>query len=403
LIFDLNPNSSDVGSNFLERLVRFCEILREEQFGTTPAETLDAACVVMMIDISRIEDFRRALKSALVKRSEDYERFDRLFTIFWLPAGKNRQENPLGRVSIPGRKIERTLRIPDSQINQTGKGRITAGAMFASTTPDSQDAEKLLGIYSPLETTSRKSFGDLYLAEDRALLKRGLRSLAKATATRPGRRFRISQDGNEFDFRRTLRANLKTGGHTVDFELRSKKLTKSRLVIFCDISGSMDSYSDRVLKLIYHLSNTIKGSQIFGFSTRVESLNTYLQGKSLREASQLVSKKIDFWSSGTRIGSALGDLLSNHSGVLRSSTVFIVISDGWELGDIPILRSRLNEIRRRVAAIIWLNPQADSPDYVPLAEGMKSSLPYVDVFAGLDIFSNRTKFRRAFGRVRLQN
>ncbi len=135
-----------MGSNFLERLVRFCEILREEQFGTTPTETLDAACALIAIDISRIEDFRRALKSALVKRSEDYERFDRLFTIFWLPAGKNRQENPLGRVSIPGRKIERTLRIPDSQINQTGKGRITAGAMSTSTTPDSQDAEKLWNL-----------------------------------------------------------------------------------------------------------------------------------------------------------------------------------------------------------------------------------------------------------------
>jgi len=401
----LNPinSGSETGFNFLERLVTFSEVLRGEEFGTTPAETLDAVRAMAAIDISKLNDFQRALKSTLVKRSEDYDRFDHFFTMFWLSGKINKQESPLGKISIPGGKIERSLKIPDLPVKQSGKGRITAGAMFTSTAPDSQDAEKLLGIYSPLETTSRKSFGDLYVARDRALLKRGLRSLANVTATRPGRRFAMAQNGNVLDFRRTFRQNLKTGGNAVDFELRVRKLSKSRLVVFCDISGSMDSYTERVLKLVYHLSNTIKGSQVFAFSTRVVSLNNYLRGKSMREATLMVSKNIDFWSSGTRIGSALGDLLSNHSGLLRSSTVFIVISDGWELGDIAILRSRLNEIRRRVAAIIWLNPQADSPDYVPLAEGMKSSLPYVDVFAGLDIFSNRVKFRRAFATVHLQN
>ena len=401
----MNPinSGSETGFNFLERLVTFSEVLRGEEFGTTPAETLDAVRAMAAIDISKLNDFQRALKSTLVKRSEDYDRFDHFFTMFWLSGKINKQESPLGKISIPGGKIERSLKIPDLPVKQSGKGRITAGAMFTSTAPDSQDAEKLLGIYSPLETTSRKSFGDLYVARDRALLKRGLRSLANVTATRPGRRFAMAQNGNVLDFRRTFRQNLKTGGNAVDFELRVRKLSKSRLVVFCDISGSMDSYTERVLKLVYHLSNTIKGSQVFAFSTRVVSLNNYLRGKSMREATLMVSKNIDFWSSGTRIGSALGDLLSNHSGLLRSSTVFIVISDGWELGDIAILRSRLNEIRRRVAAIIWLNPQADSPDYVPLAEGMKSSLPYVDVFAGLDIFSNRVKFRRAFATVHLQN
>ncbi len=383
----------------MERLVEFCQILRKEGYGVTPAETQDAAQAVMAIDLSRPEDLHDALKSSLVKRSEDYSRFDELFKTFWLSKRLvNRTENPLGRISVAGgKKIERTLWIPNSKSNQIGRGRITAGSMFSSTSPNAEDAGKMLGIYSPLETTSRKSFEDLNLADDRALLKRGLRSFARATATRPGRRYFASRAGERFDFRRTLRKNLKTGGHAVEIELRKRKLSKSRLVVLCDISGSMDSYSGRVLKLIYLLGNTIRGSQVFGFSTRVVPLNRYLQGKSLREASHLVSENIDIWSSGTRIGSALGDLLSNHSGLLRSSTVFIVISDGWELGDLEILRSRLNEISRRVARIVWLNPQADSPDYVPLAEGMKNSLPYIDTFAGLDVLSNRVKFRRAFG------
>jgi len=380
----------------LDRLVAFSEILRDAQFGVTPAETLDASEAIATIDIANVEDFRLALKTALVKKSEYYDRFDELFKKFWL-VRSGATENPLGRISIPGKKIERTLRIPAPNSNQTGRGRITAGSMFSSQSQSANDAEKMLGIYSPLETMSRKSFNDLKLAEDRAILKRGLRSLAKATATRPGRRSTLSKNGRELDFRNTLRENLKTGGHSLQLELRRRKLSKSRIVVLCDISGSMDSYSNRVLKVIYHLSNTIRGSQVFGFSTSVISLNRYMQGKSLSEASRLVSERVDIWSSGTRIGSALGDMLSNHSGVLRSTSVFIIISDGWELGDIAKLRARLNEIQRKVALVIWLNPQADSPDYFPLAEGMKSSLPYIDIFAGLDILSNRNKFRRVFG------
>jgi len=378
---------------FLDRLVAFSELLREEQFGVTPAETLDATEAVLAIDLSEQESFRLALKAALVKRSEDYDRFEDLFRKFWM----TRSSNPLGRISLPGKKIERTLQIPQNPSNQTGRGRVTAGSMISSIGPGVDDVDKLLGIYSPLETTSRKSFEELHFARDRALLKRGLRSFARATATRPGRRYIISQNGERVDFRKLFRKNLKTGGQTLELDLRSRKLTKSHLVVLCDISGSMDSYSVRVLKLLYHLANTIRGSQVFGFSTGVVSLNPYLRGKSWKEASRLVSERVDIWSSGTRIGSALGELLSRHSGVLRSSTVFIMISDGWELGDLGILRLRLEEIRKRVALVVWLNPQADSPDYVPLAEGMKSSLQYIDVFAGLDIFTNRAKFRQSFG------
>lgn len=384
-------------ASFLERLIVFSELLREEQFGVTPAETLDSAQATMVTDISNLEDFRTALKSTLVKRSDDYGRFDQLFKKFWLTNLSNLKQNPLGRISIPRQqKVERALHIPEAPSNKTSTGRITAGSMFTSPAPNLvEGADKTLGIYSPLETTSRKSFEDLNLARDRALLKRGLRGFARATATRPGRRYERSQNG-QLNFRGMLRKNLRTGGHSAEIELRKRKLSKSRLVVLCDISGSMDSYSGRVLKLIYHLNNTIRGSQVFGFSTRIIPLSRYLQGKSLREATRMISDHVDIWSSGTRIGSALNDLLANHSGILRSTTVFIVISDGWELGDIGVLRSKLGEIRRRVNRIIWLNPQADSSDYKPLAEGMKSSLPYIDLFAGLDIFSDRAKFRRAF-------
>ena len=391
-------------SQFIERLVEFSELLRANEFGVTPAETVDAARALMLIDVLNFAEFRSALKSALIKRSEDYEKFDQLFDGFWLTKFPNRRENPLGRVTVPSApKIERTLGASDIKSNRIGRGRIIAGSMLTSEAPDTGEFEKKLRIYSPLETTSRKTFQDLGIARDRALLKRAMRSFARATATRRGRRFLSSTTGARVDFRSTIRKNLRTGGHAFQIQLREKKISKSRLVLLCDISGSMDSYSSRVLKLIYHLSNTVSGAKIFGFSTRVVSLDHYLKGETLKAASLKISEHVEVWSSGTRIGSALGDLLTKHSGVLRSTTVFVIISDGWELGDLAILRSRLADVRRRVRGIVWLNPQADSADFVPLAEGMKNSLPYIDIFAGLDIFTNRTKFKRAFNSNPLSN
>jgi uncharacterized protein with von Willebrand factor type A (vWA) domain len=386
--------SDDERTSFLERLVQFSQLLRDEGFGVTPSETLDVTEAITITGVLKLEEFRNALRTTLVKRSEDYERFEALFRKFWLRPKNAGQLNPLGRVSTPRDKIARTLEAPNS--NQVGRGRVTAGSMFQSSAPVADSIDKLLAVYSPLETQSRKSFAELDAAKDRLILKRGLKSFARATATLPGRRYSISE-GRELDFRRTLRTNLKTGGQGVEIEQRSKKISKSRIVVLADISGSMDIYSKRILKLIYHMSNTIHGSVIFGFSTKVVPLNRFLQGKSLRESSDLISRNVDSWSSGTRIGSALKEVLSKYPGVLRSSAVFVIISDGWELGDLDTFRMGLREIRRQVRKIIWLNPQADSPDYQPLAEGMKIALPLVDVFAGLDVFSNRIKFRSVFG------
>lgn len=373
--------------------------MRGEQFGTTPAETLDAAQALMFVDISKIEEFRTSMKTVLVKRSDEYDRFDRLFDSYWLTKFPGRSKNPLGRISTGElKRVERQLGSKQVQTNnQIGRGRITAGSLLTSRSSNASDSDRMFGIYSPLETPSQKRFDDLEVAKDRSLLKRAMRTFARANSTRPGRRFRRSQKEEEFmDFRATMRNSLRTGGKEFDIRLRERYLSKSRLVVLCDISGSMDAYSSTVLKLMYHLCNTVRGTKIFGFSTCIVPLDRFLQGRSLGEALRLVSENVDIWSSGTRIGSALGDLLTNYGGFLRSTTVFVIISDGWELGDLEVLKSRLAAIRSRVNGIIWLNPQADSPDYVPLAEGMKSSLPYTDVFAGLDIFSNRAKFRKAF-------
>jgi len=123
----------------------------------------------------------------------------------------------------------------------------------------------------------------------------------------------------------------------------------------------MDSHSDQLLELLYYSCNTSRRTEVFAFSTRLIRLNRYLEGRSLWSASQLISENVNFWSSGTRIGSALGTLLTQYPGSLRSSTVLVIISDGWELDDLGILESNLRSIRSSVNRIICVNRLADNP------------------------------------------
>ena len=376
-------------------------MLRSEGFGTTPSETLDAVSAVgALADLSSDVTFREALRTSLAKREELSKRFDHFFDEFWLkPRG---MVNPLGRVSIQAKSkpIQRSIR--QTQSNEIGRGRTISNSKATSLVQSPNNAiekeQSLFALYSPIESLGRKNFGELFVQQDRLLLKRGVRSFARAMATRPGRRFEASDsESSLLDFRKTFRSSLKIGGDIADIKRRSKKISKTRLVVLCDISGSMDVHSARILKVLYHMANTIRGSQVFAFSTKVVQLNKYLQGVPLREAADLISQKVDIWSSGTRIGAALGELVGAHSGLFKTTTVFVVISDGWELGDLGVLRSQLQQIRRRVKRIVWLNPQADSPDYSPLAEGMKTALPYIDYFSGLDALSSRAMFKQVFG------
>ena len=151
--------------------------------------------------------------------------------------------------------------------------------------------------------------------------------------------------------------------------------------IHIDVSGSMDFHSTRLLKVLHLAQNTVPDARVFAFSTGLTRMERYLRGRSLRNAAREVSRNVEIWSSGTRIGAALGRLLREYSADLRADTVVVIISDGWEVGELEVLDENLAKMRRRVSKIVWLNPLADDPGYLPKTLGMQTALPYVDLFA----------------------
>lgn len=382
----------------LENLIAFCDFLRDRNLPVTSSETIDAARSILYTEIEQEGDFFLALRTCLLKRAEDIPLFERLFDQFW--SGKALHEDRIGldgrlsKTALPKASRLGSLKSDDSR-RQISHSVGLENNVHDSTSADLEENQVRVGsLYSPTESLQGRKFDNFYELKEIQALKRGLRRFARHFSTYPGRRF-VSSDSGIVNMPLSLRNSLGTAGEITSIIRRERKITKPRLVILCDISGSMDSYSNEIIAILYHACNVVKRVDVFGFSTRIVPLNQFLVGKTFREAKSSISESVKIWSSGTQIGSALGELIQHYSGVLRSRSVLLILSDGWELGDLQTLESNLAEARRRVSKIIWINPLADSTDYKPITAGMEIAVPHVDLLCGLKVFSEREAFSKA--------
>ncbi len=203
--------------------------------------------------------------------------------------------------------------------------------------------------------------------------------IAKRLARRISRRRRPVRRKGRVDLRRTLRANL-TRGDLIDLRFRARRRRKVRLVLLCDVSGSMDLYSRFLLQFLFALQNVFGRVETFTFSTRLTRITEYLKARSYRQVLRRLTEVRD-WSGGTRIGESLAQFNREWPTLVDRRTIVIVLSDGWDTGDPELLAAELLRIKRRAGRMIWLNPLLGNQSYEPLTRGMAAALPLVDHFA----------------------
>jgi uncharacterized protein with von Willebrand factor type A (vWA) domain len=121
--------------------------------------------------------------------------------------------------------------------------------------------------------------------------------------------------------------------------------------------------------------------EAFTFGTRLTRVTRELQGRDPDRALQAATGVVRDWAGGTRIGENLRALNDDwgRMGLTRGGVV-VIVSDGWERGDIDALVTQMERLQRASHTVIWVNPLAGEPGYEPLAQGMAASLPYVDHF-----------------------
>ena len=198
---------------------------------------------------------------------------------------------------------------------------------------------------------------------------------------RMSRRKTPSSKGREMDFRRTIRRTVRHGGEILELVRRRPKQKPLKIIVLCDVSGSMDPALTFVLQFFFTMQRAFRNSETFVFSTRLTRITDILKRNRWPEALKAISQRVQDWSGGTRIGTCL-DIFNDRymKSLAAGSAILIFISDGWDRGEPELLAAEMKRLKRRARRIIWMNPLLSAPDYEPLCLGMRTALPYVDHF-----------------------
>jgi uncharacterized protein with von Willebrand factor type A (vWA) domain len=364
------------GKSILADTIRFCRALRENGIAVTPGEAVTAVRALRLIDCGDRRETFLSLRSVLTSRVEDFPIFDELFEDFW--SGIDRYAQPRTKTTRETRfGIVRRLQ-PRSQ-ERAPKG---LAFFLENWAPASGDTEQVnIPAASNIESDAEKDFGKLG-SDELQEIARVARRLVRKLASRPSRRWKPVRRGSRVNLRRSLRTSLRTGGELVDLSFKERKQKKTRLVVICDVSGSMDLYSRLLIQFAYALQNSLARVETFVFSTYLIRISGELKNKAYERALESLGETRG-WSGGTLIGSSLAEFNSGWPAMVDKRTIVIILSDGWDTGEPEELAGALTVLKRRAGRLIWLNPLLGSPGYQPLARGMQAALPHIDVFAPL--------------------
>ena len=372
-----------------ENLAAFCAALRRDQhFRIGPRELMDAARGLELVDIASEREVRDVLRTILSKTYDDVRVFDAAFDDFFRGVSRAvpRQERPGpldSSAERPGESGTETNETRPSTRETTdldvSADRVRAGRVDEVAELDGDATASLLrASYSPLEGEGAPLVID---PPARAWLEAAA-ALVRRVHAGTSRRWQPAVRGPRFDFRRTLRSSLRTGGEPLTPRWRAHPRRRPRFVLLIDGSRSMSASAGPPLQLAVALSAVSPGTETFTFSTELRRVTRDARRAAAGERRSLHVHQA--WGGGTTIGRCLDDFLL-HVGerLLAPGTIVIVASDGLDVGDPDLLRQSMARLARRSAAIVWINPLLDTPGYQPTAVGMSLARPYVTVLTSL--------------------
>ena len=347
--------------------------LRQHGLATTPAASIDAVRILGVVDASDKADIHLALRPLFTSRREDIPLFNELFETWWREAERRH------RGGSATKQRDNPPVVPPG--DEPTPGSATALTRWASSMAEVEDDEPVpVAAPSRRDVTGTKDFR-LFTTDDLPLLEALAARVVRRLRLRRSRRWRRAKRGGRLDPRRIVRLALGTGGDPVRLARRVRAIRRTKLVVLCDVSGSMDLYSRFLLQVLYALQHAFARVETFAFSTRVVRITDSLSRGSYRDALNALAALETGWSGGTRIGESIETVRSTWPRLFDRRTAVIVLSDGWDTGDPEVLGEALRQLRRRAGRIIWLNPLLGSPSYQPLTRGMQAALPHLDIFA----------------------
>ncbi len=358
----------------------FCRRLHDAGVPVVPARAADLARAVALVrPVSRRRLYFTA-RAVLVADPVQVPVFDAVFAEVF---GGVRADALLTADTAHAVAAEDDDRSVPAPRTVEGGAEPSSGGVFAAarSRPEGDDDEAVdvpVAAASDEERLTQRSF-DTLAAEELARLYELMARLRLATPTRRTRRHERGRHGQDVDMRRTLRRSLRTGGDPIRLARRRRRVVRRRLVLLCDISGSMEPYARAYLQFLTCARGAGPNAEAFVFATRLTRVTRALASRRPERAMARAAQAAPDWSSGTRIGDALRSFNDRHGrrGMARGAVV-VILSDGWERGEPALVGREMARLSRLAHRIVWVNPRMSAASFRVRAGGMVAALPHCD-------------------------
>lgn len=379
---------------YLEKLSAFSRLLRLKGLSVGPRETGDAARVLAALGLADRETVKTALRTVYASSREEQLSFDAVFDGFFLSEERMRQQAKQQQEKEQER--QRRRREAEAELEQMGQqAKLSQQQRDTYVTMPEEARQRLKdfaqryknnmernpGLYSEFihsvfaktileQQLLMENAGENCMATDPevGILYRELgefqdseipkaisiiQGIAKQINGELSSKRKAGAHGGKLDFRSTIRRGLETGGTFQRLRYRKKREHRKKLVILCDVSGSMVQFSEFALRFIQSLNQVSENSQTFLFSERLVEAGAF-QLHNMDSFRSFV-RKSGIYGRGTDLGTALEEICSRRPAVLGAGTTLIILSDTKTI-DQPRAVQAVLEAKRQAARVIWLNP-----------------------------------------------
>jgi uncharacterized protein with von Willebrand factor type A (vWA) domain len=351
-------------------VVGFSRVLRGTGLDVTTGSTVLFAQALAALGADRPGAVYWAGRATLVHRPEDVAAYDRAFAAFWL--GERASIEPAAEDSVSV-----SVALDASDEADTSPRREESDSIDATGAP-------VLNVrWSPAEVLRHRDFAAYTRAEFQEA-RRLMADVRLAGALRRSRRLRPTarrRPGAPLDLRRTARDSIRAGGEPISRWFLAPAQRPRRVVLLCDVSGSMEPYTRALLRFLHAAVVGRSRVEVFALGTRLTRITRELSSRDPDAALAAAGRRVVDWSGGTRLGDGLREFNDSwgQRGMARGAVV-VILSDGWDRGDPDRLAEQMARLQRVARRVVWVNPLKASAGYAPLARGMAAALPHVDEF-----------------------
>ena len=180
-----------------------------------------------------------------------------------------------------------------------------------------------------------------------------VRAIARKLATRYAKPRRRKLRG-QLDVRRTLRRNMAWDSIPFVTVWKQKRIEKPRVMVLCDVSGSVAAMAQFLLMFLYALHEALADIRGFAFASSTIEVSAILEAEPIEVAIAKIMQTIGYGSS--NYGNSLADFEGGWGRYVTNKTTLIILGDARGNGTDPRI-DVFQAVAARAKRVIWLNPE----------------------------------------------